>query len=83
MARMNSARPNRKVVVGGISALTVGQALSTIVVYIAQAATGQALPDPVHTAIDTLLVVVAYFVASYLTPPGDNEAVVPDTPPQP
>lgn len=78
MARMNTARPSRKLVAGGVSGLTVGTALTTILLYLIEAATQQALPLAVQAAISTLVTTAAVCAVGYWTAPGDDEAIVAD-----
>lgn len=67
MAQMQSAKPVRKVWVGGI----VGAAV-TIIVWIIEAAANTKVPAAIATAMVTVLT----FIASYLVPPADTDQVV-------
>ena len=67
MASMQSAKPARKVWVGGIAG-----AVTAIVVYVIRAAGGPSIPGEISAAITTVLT----FVASYLVPPAEADQVV-------
>ncbi|MDE2621162.1 MAG: hypothetical protein KGL54_13445 [Sphingomonadales bacterium] len=74
---MNTARPSRKLVAGGVSGLTVGTALTTILLYLIEAAMHQPLPLAVQAAVSTLVTTAAVVIVGYLTAPGADEAILP------
>lgn len=67
MARMQSAAPSRKVIVG-----TVAGAVTTIVVWVVDATAGVKIPGEVSAAITTVLT----FIVSYMVPPSADDQVV-------
>jgi len=67
MASMQSAKPARKVWVGGLAGAT-----TAIVVWLIHTVGGPTVPGEISAAITTVLT----FVASYLVPPAEADQVV-------
>jgi putative flippase GtrA len=65
-AHSATAAPVRKVAAGGLAA-----AITTVLVYVLEAAFSISIPAEVAAALTTLI----GFVVAYLTPPGANEVV--------
>lgn len=67
MASMQSAKPARKVWVGGLVGAT-----TTIVIYLVESIGKTTIPGSVAVAISTLLTAII----SYLIPPSDADQIV-------
>lgn len=80
--KMQTAKPTRKLIAGGISGLTIGSAVTTIVVYLIETMSGQLLPNTIQTAIGTLITTAAVVGVGYLTSPSDADVPV-EEPPKP
>ena len=67
MASMQSAKPARKVWVGGLAG-----AVAAIIVWVVRAVGGPDIPGEISAAITTVLT----FLVSYLVPPSSDDQVV-------